>query len=56
MSLRTAKSADLAASMSQLTDAQPIHEEYSLSFSNNYLLRGVVKMPAAEAFIPHCLH
>lgn len=74
MTLKTAKSADLASSMPKLGEAQrtyqlkklvdrkmlqPIHEgarQYSLSFSNNYLLRGVINTLAAEGFVPHSLN
>lgn len=74
MMLKTVKSADLAASMPKLGDAQrtyqlkklvdrkmlqPIHEgarQYSLSFTSNYLLRGVIKALAAEGFVPPALN
>jgi hypothetical protein len=38
---------------------QPIHEgarQYVLSFTNNYLLRGVVRSLSAEGFIPPALN
>lgn len=38
---------------------QPIHEgarQYSLSYTNNYLLRGVIKTLAGEGFIPRSLN
>jgi hypothetical protein len=71
--LGTARSADLAQAMPQLSTAQRTYQirklvernmlqpvsngarQYSISFTNNYLLRSVIHYLSAEGFIPAAL-